>query len=127
MSKILEIALNDLEHILSANYQEGFRDGQVSVNKKLKGNTQMDEVTTWKELIDACLMKNSIFEKIETITLTPEELNEQFDNGVGDIQGKPFTAWTKSYVLFPVTYDGAEWVEAVPRNPCDSATYHVGC
>lgn len=37
-----------------------------------------------------------------------------------------FTAWTKNRVYFPVTHDGREWVDSVPRNPCNEATKHVG-
>jgi len=61
-----------------------------------------------------------------TITLTSEELDLEFDNGYGGVEGKPFTAWSKNYVYFPVCYDGKEWVESVPRNPCETKTEHVG-
>ena len=34
--------------------------------------------------------------------------------------------WTAARVYFPACYDGSEWCESVPRNPCDEATTHVG-
>lgn len=49
-----------------------------------------------------------------------------FDAGFGGAEGCFFTLWTKRRVYFPVVYDGAEWCESVPRNPCDQATKHVG-
>ena len=59
-------------------------------------------------------------------TLTPEEFDLKFDPGYGGTNGVPFTLWTEDYVYFPAKYDGSEWVEGVPRNPCDIATKHVG-
>lgn len=63
---------------------------------------------------------------IISYTLTEEELDIPFDDGYGGTEGKPFTLWTKNRVYFPVQYDGAEWVDSVPRNPCDEATKHLG-
>lgn len=37
-----------------------------------------------------------------------------------------FLAWTPTRVYFPVKYDGGEWVESAPRNPCDEHQYPVG-
>jgi len=61
-----------------------------------------------------------------TTTLTPEEMYEEFDAGYGSVEGKPFTGWSKDWVYFPGMYDGAEWVDFVPRNPCDIKTNHIG-
>ena len=43
----------------------------------------------------------------------------EFDSGYGGVEGIAFMLWTGSYVYFPIMYDGAEWVESVPRNPTD--------
>jgi len=59
-------------------------------------------------------------------TLTDEELHEQFPAGFGGTYGRPFTAWGKKYVYFPVVYDGSEWVGYAPRNPCCEKTKHQG-
>jgi hypothetical protein len=59
-------------------------------------------------------------------TLTEEEMDKLFDPGFGGSEGPPFTAWSEEYVYFPAVYDGEEWVERVPRNPCDTKTHHVG-
>jgi hypothetical protein len=59
-------------------------------------------------------------------TLSDAELDQEFDDGYGAAQGKPFTAWSKTRVYFPVVYDGAESVGSVPRDPCDEAVEHFG-
>ena len=63
---------------------------------------------------------------IVSSTLTKSQSDEQFSSGYGNPEGCEFTAWGEKYVYFPATYDGAEWVEKVPRNPCDEPTKHVG-
>ena len=82
----------------------------------------MKSKVSWKELLE------DKFDDDELIanTLSNEEYNRPFDDGFGGPEGKPFTAWSKEWVYFPVCYDGAEWVERVPRNPCDVPTEHVG-
>ena len=50
----------------------------------------------------------------------------KFDGSFGCPEGCHFTAWGERYVYFPVTYDGSEWIEAVPRNPELIATNHLG-
>ena len=49
-----------------------------------------------------------------------------FDREFDGVEGCSFTAWGGKYVYFPATYDGAEWIECVPRNPCLIATAHIG-
>ena len=51
---------------------------------------------------------------------------QEFDGGYGGTEGCSFTAWGGKYVYFPAVYDGSEWVECVPRNPCLIATKHIG-
>jgi len=77
-------------------------------------------MTSWKKEIK--IYKD----KIIHCTLTESEMAIEFDNGFGCSEGKPFTAWSKYWVYFPVVYDGAEWISRVPRNPCDKSMGHVG-
>jgi hypothetical protein len=44
-------------------------------------------------------------------------LNYEYDYGFGSPEGHAITAWTATKVIFVSTYDGATWVEYVPRNP----------
>lgn len=80
------------------------------------------ENTNWKMLIEV----EAKGDEIISCTLTDAELLEVFDDDRGGVNGKPFTAWSDKYVYFPAVYDESEWVERVPRNPCDEATDHVG-
>jgi len=80
------------------------------------------EKTTWKDLIEYAAQG----EPVVACTLSEEEMDREFDRGYGLPQGTPFTAWTKTRVLFPVCYDGAEWVGSAPRNPSDEVTEHQG-
>ena len=79
-------------------------------------------MSTWKQLLEDCAKGD----KIIACTLTDDELNTEFDDGYGGIEGEPFTAWGEKYVYFPATYDGSEWVGRVPRNPCNDKTVHIG-
>jgi len=54
------------------------------------------------------------------------DMQGEFNTGYGSTEGCAFTAWTDERVYFPVQYDGAEWVESVPRHPDGTATGHVG-
>lgn len=53
-------------------------------------------------------------------------LRDAFDDGFGTTYGAYFTAWDDTWVYFPCCYDGAEWIEKVPRNPSPIVTEHVG-
>ena len=79
-------------------------------------------MTTWKKLIDAALDGDTLIAN----TLTNEEMDTEFDNDFGGVEGKPFTAWSETRVYFPLAYDGCEWVGSAPRNPCDEACDHQG-
>lgn len=84
-------------------------------------------MTTWRqEISDAMSEAGETFADIDSITLSDEELDCEFDSGYGGENGLPFTAWTKARVYFPVCYDGAEWVTSVARNPDGKPTEHVG-
>ena len=52
-------------------------------------------------------------------SLDDAAMTRTFDCGYGSTNGKPFVAFTENFVLFPVEYDGAEWVGWAPRNPVD--------
>jgi len=88
----------------------------------------MSNKDTWRVMISEHMSSCEKFEGQEIIanTLTEEELNREFYSGYGGEEGVRFTAWTQNYVLFPACYDGAEWVESVPRYPCEEKTFHVG-
>ena len=91
-------------------------------------------VAEFREDPDGSCWKEMISGEYETqrdsgdvvVTLTKEEAESKFHIGYGGTNGRPFTAWTKDRVYFPVCYDGAEWVESVPRNFPGSVTEHVG-
>ena len=82
--------------------------------------------TNWKELFEETfpLTKDKLSDLV--MTLNMKELEERFDSGYGGAEGRPFTAWSKDWVYFPVCYDGSEWIGFVPRNPCEIATEHKG-
>ena len=84
-------------------------------------------MVNWKTLIGYVLKDNKEYWKdVVSCTLTDKELKVIFDSGYGGSMGKTFTLWTENYVYFPAVYDGAEWVESVPRHPNGKATGHVG-
>jgi hypothetical protein len=82
-------------------------------------------MSTWKKLITEQLERQGEgWDDIVSITLTEDELNKEFDDSFGCVEGKPFTAWTARRVYFPVTYDGSEWVDSVSRDPDGQPTQH---
>jgi len=60
------------------------------------------------------------------VPLNHYQFSATFDTSYGRCKGCHFTAWGESHVYFPVTYDGAEWIGSVPRNPEPCATEHFG-
>lgn len=86
----------------------------------------MTKTTTWRDLISKEMYNNGDGWP-DVVHVSPgADLGRTFNAGHGGSEGDPFTLWTRQYVYFPVTYDGAEWVGSVPREPCDKATAHVG-
>lgn len=81
--------------------------------------------TTWRELLLKDMASNMGQCEYEC-TLSSDDLDIAFDDGVGCEEGAPFTAWSADYVYFPVVYDGHEWVGSVPRNPNGVSTWHQG-
>jgi len=50
----------------------------------------------------------------------PEEiLNLEFNSSLGSKHVPDFIAWTKDKVYYVCKYDGACWLDYVPRNPQD--------
>jgi len=76
---------------------------------------------TWRKLIvDEMEEHGESMRDIEDATLIgDEDLDVQTSM-------TPFTIWTHNRVYFPACYDSGEWVESVPRNPCDEKTEPVG-
>ena len=75
-------------------------------------------MNTWHNLLGSALhAHDETFNDIISTNLSEEDLKVVFDDDYGSIEGKPFLAWTKNRVYFPVVYDGAEWACSVPRNP----------
>ena len=84
-------------------------------------------MTTWRKLITESMRDvGESWDDVAQCTLSDVQLDRQFDCGFGGEEGAAFTLWTKERVYFPVCYDGSEWVDSVPRNPCGEATSHVG-
>lgn len=74
-------------------------------------------------MVETCIPDN--WNNVVHSTLSQNELDQLFDRNYGSINGKPFTLWTKNWVYFPAENDGREWVECVPRNPCNISTEHL--
>lgn len=62
----------------------------------------------------------------QAVSIDHPIFDREFDGGWGGSEGCYFTAWGELYVYFPAVYDGSEWIDFVPRNPCLQATSHVG-
>ena len=77
---------------------------------------------------ESCNIFEDRLNGIETITneLILKQLNIKFDYVYGGHCGSPLTAWTCEHVIFPVVYDGLEWLSYVHRNPCNVSTEHIG-
>ena len=84
-------------------------------------------MTTWRKQIEIEMAKHGEDgTDVVGCTLSDEALDTEFDEESGGAEGEAFTLWTAARVYFPATYDGGEWAESVPRNPCNEATEHVG-
>jgi hypothetical protein len=89
----------------------------------------------WRKNLESLLLRNE--DKLEELviqesgepvraTIDHPSFTREFDGGFGCSEGCSFTAWGEKYVYFPAVYDGSEWIECVPRNPCLEATFHIG-
>lgn len=85
---------------------------------------------SWRQVISEHLLSHGENEDdIVFSTLSDAEMDRQFDPRRGWEMHYGFRAWTHSRVLFPVVYEGSEWVASVPRNPDldpDTDVDHVG-
>jgi hypothetical protein len=82
---------------------------------------------TWREELHRVLAGNGeSFDDIISNTMSEEEMDREFSDDWGCIEGSPFTVWTRERVYFPVCYDGSEWISWVSRNPDGKPTNHVG-
>ena len=82
--------------------------------------------TTWKEQIEGEMgfYGESLLDIVSS-TISEDEMNKEFDNSYGLVEGIPFTVWTANRVYFPASYDGSEWCVSVSRNPDGKPTPHI--
>jgi len=83
-------------------------------------------MTSWYEMLKETMESDGENFDERVCTLSEEELRVEFNDGDGVAEGKPFTAWGRNWVYFPVRYDGSEWVGHAPRNPCNISMKHQG-
>lgn len=50
-------------------------------------------------------------------------LDREFSDGYGGTNSPSLVAWAAYYVIFSVCYDGAEWLNYVPRRPNAETDY----
>ena len=128
---------------------------KLTCSNSLAGYTPVTNHCTWKQLLEAALARHED-KLVEVYSRDPEqyvyhkaaedededELEELLpftysfsaDLGAPGLNdpffyselGPAFTAWGEKRVYFPATYDGRQWVDSVPRNPCAQATPHIG-
>lgn len=79
-------------------------------------------LTTWREQIEEFFNWNELIR----CTRTDEEMEVEFDAEVNVIKGIEFTAWTKYYVIFPLSCGGVGSIGMVPRSPCKKSSQHQG-
>jgi len=115
-----------------------FREKQVDPKANLTEQEFIDGgYTTWPRVIAEMFEDEEIKDKIQHVAIGGSVITWRkalkhpaftawFYPGFGGIEGEKFTAWSKEWVYFPVTYDGSEWVGRVPRKPCLHATMHMG-
>lgn len=84
-------------------------------------------MANWKNLLEEAMeLRGETLDNLESITLTDAEMEQEFNNDFGCVEGVPFTAWTKNTVYFPLEYDGFETVGSVSRQPDGKPTEHQG-
>lgn len=91
-------------------------------------------ITNWKIELEKMLGDEELLKiNIAGDMYYPEMLNDafkrlerEFDDGFGGNEGEPFWAWTKTKVYFCTVYDGAEWIDSIPRNPQFGEPTHIG-
>lgn len=76
-----------------------------------------------RELILAVTICNKLYSSLDK---AKELLDYKFDDSWGTAEGPAFVLWTEDNIYFPVTYDGSEWIEKLPRDPCPLEYSHIG-
>ena len=94
--------------------------------QQMTGWAEVKNTTCWMTLIAEAVVRRGDDSNMLECTLTLEEGTRQFHDGYGSPEGVPFTMWTEDRVYFPACYDGSEWVDSAPRNPCKEVMEHVG-
>lgn len=83
-------------------------------------------MSTWRELIsEEFESSNDTWEDVVACTLSETELDVEFYGDYGELNGKPFTLWTKKRVYFPITYVGLGHVRSAVRDPDGKPTMHI--
>ena len=98
------------------------------------GGIAIEEMTNWKdelitetegEAIIAINIEGILYNK-DNLDTAMKRLDQEFDGGYGVKEGLSFWAWTESTIYFCGVYDGAEWLDELPRNPTIEIPHHVG-
>lgn len=84
------------------------------------------DTTTWRDQLRDAREAWSDTSPVMAIAPNAAAFGVSFDPGFGGVNGPPVLAWTLERVYFPATYDGAEWLASVPRNPQPDAEGHIG-
>ena len=80
---------------------------------ELTGDEPENLVCFWQEMDWSAIEPTG-----EIIRCSFDELPEnEFDASLGGRGGENFIGFSDRYVYVPVTYDGAYWIEPVPRHP----------
>ena len=84
-------------------------------------------MVTWKKLIEEEfeIRKDSWNNLVMMSPSDGKWLDYYFDDESKNIEGFPFTLWTKTRVYFPLAYEGIESVGSVSRVPNNLPTKHL--
>lgn len=90
--------------------------------------TELERILTYKEDELEMLVNKANHRPMapKAVPIDYPVFDREFDGDYGDSEGCSFTAWGEKYVYFPAVFEGLEWIEYVPRNPCLIATQHIG-
>ena len=77
------------------------------------------EFYSWHKMILDTASKLGEEVECSSPSMDDSRMTRIFDSGYGGTEGEAFVAFTENFVLFPVQYDGSEWVGWAPRNPVD--------
>lgn len=87
----------------------------------------MKEINTWRGVLLEAMSENgdSFDNLVKAVSFSDRgivnsELNFldiEFDSGRYSQEGPSFRLYTKDYIYFPISYDGKEAVDYIPRDP----------